>query len=67
MATNMSFEKIFLCGGFTNSQLIYTNLALESSHLFRITSLDSCLAQNKKFHWKPKKMRTDQKMVAILF
>ena len=60
----MSFEKMILCKGFTNSLIDIHKSSLKSSHLFGTTSLDSCLAQNRSFYWKLKKMWTDQNMVA---
>ena len=60
----MSFEKMILCRGFTNSPIDIHESSLELSHLSETTSLDSCLTQNHNFYWKLRKMRTDQNMVA---
>ena len=64
MVAKMSFEKIFLCRGFTNFLIDIHESSLESSHLFGTTSFDSCFIQNQNFYWKLRKMRTDQNMVA---
>ena len=65
MATKINFEKEwFLCRGFTNSPIDMHKSSPELSHLFEITSLDSCLTQNHNFYWKLEKMQTDQNMVA---
>ena len=58
------FWKIFLCRDFTNSPIGIHKFSLESSHLFGNTSFDSYFFQNQNFHWKPRKMRTGQKMGA---
>ena len=57
------FWKIFLCKGSTNSPIDIHKSSIELSHLFGTTSLDLCLTQNQNFHWKLRKMRTDQNMV----
>ena len=59
----MSFEKMILCKGFTNSLIDIHKSSLKSSNLFGTTSLDSCLTQNCSFYWKLRKMWTDQNMV----
>ena len=58
------FWKFFLCRGFTNSPIGIHNSSLESSHLFGNTGFESCFVQNQNFHWKLRKMWTDQNMVA---
>ena len=63
----ISFEKIFLCRGFINSPIDIHEFSLELSHLFGTTSFDSCFVQNQNFHWKPRRMQTDQDMVAYYF
>ena len=65
--SKISFEKIFLCRGFTNSPIDIHEFSLELFHLFGTTSFDSCFVQNQNFHWKPKRMQTDQDMVAFYF
>ena len=64
VVAKISFEKIFLCSGFTNSLIDIHEFSLELSHLFRTTSFDLCFVQNQNFHWKPRRMQTDQDMVA---
>ena len=62
--SKISFEKIFLCRGFTNSPIDIHEYSLELSHLFETISFDSCFVQNQNFYWKLRKMQTDQEMVA---
>ena len=47
VATKMSFEKMILCRGFTNSPSDIHKFSLKLSHLFETTSLDSCLRKIK--------------------
>ena len=63
----MSFEKIFLCRGFTNSPIDIHDFSLELSHLFRITSLDSRLTQNQKISLKIEKDVNRSKNDYVLF
>ena len=49
VAAKMSFEKMILCKGFTNSPIDIYKSSLELSHLFGTISLDSCLTQNRIF------------------
>ena len=60
LAARKSFEKMILCRGSTNSPIDIHKSSLELSHLFRATSLDSCLTQNHNFYWKLRNMQTNQ-------
>ena len=46
----MSFEKMILCRGFTNSSIDIHELSLELSHLFKTTSLGLYSIQNCSFY-----------------
>ena len=50
VTVKMSFEKIILCKGFTDSQIDKHKSSLELSHLFGTTSLDSYSTQNQNLY-----------------
>ena len=64
VVAKISFVNIFLCRGFTNSPIDIHEFSLELSHLFGTISFDSCFVQNQNFHWKLRRMQTNQDMVA---
>ena len=55
VASKMSFRKIFLCKGLTNSLIDVRKSSLELSHLFGTTSFDSCLCSKPEFLLKTEK------------
>ena len=63
----ISFEKIFLCRGFTNSPIDIHKFSLELSHLFGTTNFDSCFVQNQTFCWKTEKDANRSRYGCILF